>query len=712
MAKAEDPILESLHKKVGYLPDSDRLQITSAYHYAFQAHDGQYRRSGDPYITHPVAVAGILSEMRLDAQSLMAALLHDVIEDCDISKHQISERFSTAVADLVDGVSKISAIKFESRKLQQAENFQKMVLAMTEDIRVILVKLADRLHNMRTLSVLNPEKRRRIATETLEIYAPIANRLGMNSLRVELEDLGFSALYPMRSTLIKKAIKKARGPRNELLANLHTTIEQRLQSQQIDGNVFGREKHLYSIYQKMRAQRKSFRQIMDVYGFRIIVDSISDCYRALGAMHTLYTPIPGRFKDYIAIPKTNGYQSLHTTLKGTGGVPIEIQIRTRSMDEMANNGISAHWLYKNDETPPDQAQMQTRQWLTTLLELQKNASSSIEFIENVKIDLFPDEVYIFTPKGNILELPSGATPVDFAYAVHTDVGNRCVASRIDQRLAPLSATLQSGQTVEIITASTACPNPAWLSFTITGKARANIRHFLKQQQLAESVDLGRRLLNKSLDIYNSDLSQIPDVIIARVLHESGFIALEDLLADIGMGNRMSQLVAHRLIPTNEELSPESIDEPQSVAPLAIVGTEGMVIKFAKCCRPIPGDSISGYLSSGKGIMVHRDTCINLTNELSNNQNKCVPVTWSDQVSGEYQSKLKIELENQRGVLAEIASSISMAEANIESITMGEKGAQLSVVHLVIGVKDRVHLARIIKKLRTLKPTVKISRAKN
>lgn len=709
----EDPLLESLIKRIGYLTDNHKQQVLEAYHFASDAHQGQYRRSGDPYISHPVAVASILAEIKMDAQSLMAALLHDVIEDCNVTKEQISDTFAPAVADLVDGVSKISAIKFESRKVQQAENFRKMVLAMTKDIRVIMVKLADRLHNMRTLSVLNPDKRRRIATETLEIYAPIANRLGMNNIRIEFEDLGFGALYPMRSALIKKAIKKARGSRTEIMTTLQKSIDQRLQSHGIESKIISREKHIYSIYRKMRSQRKSFNQIMDVYGFRITVDEIDKCYIVLGAVHNLYTPIPGRFKDYIAIPKANGYQSLHTTLKGLSGVPIEIQIRTETMDKMANNGIAAHWLYKSGNPPPsDSSHLRTREWLKGLVELQKSAGNSLEFIENVKIDLFPDEVYVFTPKGNILELPSGATPVDFAYAVHTDVGNSCVAARVDQRLAPLSATLQSGQTVEIITASGTCPNPAWLSFVITGKARANIRHFLKQQQQTESIELGRRLLNKALRPLNSSLSHIPDVIIARVLNESGFTAMEELLEDIGMGNRMSQLVAHRLVPQEANASERPLHLGANQSPLAIKGTEGMVVKFAKCCRPLPGDNISGYLSSGKGIVIHRDNCPNIANELRENPDKCLPVQWSKQIEGEYLTKLRIELENQRGSLAEIATSIADSEANIESITMGEKGIKLSIVNVIIGVRDRVHLARIIKRLRTIKATIKISRTKS
>lgn len=706
--ETDDPYLENLLSRAGYLATEQQAELVQSYLYAKAGHDGQYRRSGDPYISHPVAVACILCDMKMDTQSLIAAILHDVIEDCGVTKEDISEKFSPTVAYLVDGVSKISAIKFESRKVQQAENFRKMVLAMTKDIRVIMVKLADRLHNMRTLSVLNPEKRRRIATETLEIYAPIANRLGMNNIRIEFEDLGFAALYPMRSRLIKKALKKSRGHRKETMNTLQNALQERLEAENIPCRILSREKHLYSIYQKMKAQRKSFDQIMDVYGFRIIVDSVDTCYRALGATHNLYTPIPGRFKDYIAIPKTNGYQSLHTTLKGLSGLPIEIQIRTEEMEAMANNGISAHWLYKSGENIPDNTNERTREWLKGLLELQKSAGNSLEFIENVKIDLFPDEVYIFTPKGNILELPSGATPVDFAYAVHTDVGNNCVASRIDQRLAPLSATLQSGQTVEIITAPGTCPNPAWLSFVITGKARANIRHFLKQQKKTESIELGKRLLNKALKSSKTSLADIEAHLLDSLVEETGFNHLDELLEDIGMGNRMAQLVAHRLV-SNQNTNELSASQQ---SPLDIQGTEGMVINFARCCYPIPGDNISGYLSSGKGIVIHRDGCRNIANEFRDNPEKCFPVQWANQDDKDYLAKIRIELESHRGALAILAAIMAESEANIESITMEEKGARLSIVDVVLGVRDRVHLARIIKRVRALKMIVKITRTKS
>ncbi len=704
-----DPLLENLSQQLTYFSDEQRQSILDAYAFSKAAHQGQYRRSGEAYITHPVAVAEILAEMKMDAQSLMAALLHDVIEDCLFTKEDIANEFGSAVAELVDGVSKISAIHFESRKVQQAENFRKMVLAMTKDIRVILVKLSDRLHNMRTLQVLNPEKRRRIATETLEIYAPIANRLGMNNIRVEFEDLGLAALYPMRTRLIQKAVKKARGHRKEIIHTIEAAIQQRLAQENLTARVIGREKHLYSIYQKMKTQRKSFAQIMDVYGFRIVTDSVDTCYRILGAIHNLYKPIPGRFKDYIAIPKANGYQSLHTTLKGSSGVPIEIQIRTEDMDAMASNGIAAHWLYKSDAHFTEDAQSsRAREWLKGLLELQKSAGNSLEFIESVKIDLFPDEVYVFTPKGHILELPTGATAIDFAYTVHTDVGNHCIAARIDSRLAPLSSVLQSGQTIEIITTKNACPNPLWLSFAVTGRARASIRHALKHQKRSESVALGKNLLEKALNACHKVWQDITAEKQHLLLKDTALTHFDDLLEQIGLGNRIAPLIARRLI--NEETTDETpITEP---SPLMITGTEGLVVTFAKCCRPIPGDPIIGFLSSGRGMVIHVDSCRNLSNELKEHPDKCLTVKWATKTEGEFLAALRIETENKRGVLANIATIISDSGASIESLNLGEKDAQLCSIHIVLGVKNRIHLARVIKRLRAAQATIKIFRVKH
>ncbi|PIE40825.1 MAG: bifunctional GTP diphosphokinase/guanosine-3',5'-bis(diphosphate) 3'-diphosphatase [Gammaproteobacteria bacterium] len=704
--------LESLTEKLNYLAPNQVETIIRAYHFAKDAHEGQFRRSGDPYIIHPVAVCQILADMHMDPQSLMAALLHDVIEDTEVSKETIAETFDPVVADIVDGVSKIGAIKFESKAVQQAENFRKMMLAMTKDIRVILVKLADRLHNMRTLGVLHPQKRRRVATETLEIYTPIANRLGMNDFRIELEDLCFNNLYPMRADRIRRAVKNNRGHRKDMVAHIQESLCNRLAQESIEATVTGREKHLYSIYEKMKTQHKPFNQIMDVYGFRISVGSVDDCYRVLGVVHNLYKPIPGRFKDYIAIPKANGYQSLHTTLKGMNGVPIEIQIRTQEMESMASNGIAAHWLYKSDPDPAGGAQNRAKDWLKGLLEMQQQAGNSLEFIEHVKMDLFPDAVYIFTPKGNILELPSGSTPVDFAYSVHTDVGNSCVAARIDHRLVPLSTPLESGNTVQVITAPGASPNPAWLGFVITAKARGNIRHFLKNQRRSESVTLGQRLLTKALAEFDIELETIPEETLKQALLEAGFETLDDLLEDIGLGNQMAQIAARRLLPYDEDDQSATEQAPGKPKPLIIRGTEGMVISFAKCCHPIPGDSVTGHLSAGRGIVVHVSDCKNITTEMKESPEKCIEVNWAKNVEGEFPTELRIELSNDRGALARLASVISDTGINIETINLKEKDAHLSVVTMRIAVSSRTHLARAIRKLRPLNAINKITRARN
>jgi len=609
---AIDTLADRLSTYLG--PDQVNL-VRRAYFYAEQAHDGQRRRSGEAYVTHPLAVANILADMHMDHQSLMAAMLHDVIEDTGIPKEALIAQFGETVAELVDGVSKLTQMNFETKAEAQAENFQKMAMAMARDIRVILVKLADRLHNMRTLEVLAGEKRRRIAKETLEIYAPIANRLGMHSMRVEFEDLGFKAMHPMRSERIRAAVRRARGNRNEIVEKIEQSLIHCLEREGLEGEVMGREKHLFSIYKKMRGKRKAFNEIMDVYAFRIVVDKADTCYRVLGAVHSLYKPLPGRFKDYIAIPKANGYQSLHTTLFGMHGVPIEIQIRTREMEEMANNGIAAHWLYKSNEGEPTKGtHARARQWVKGVLELQQRAGNSLEFIESVKIDLFPDEVYVFTPKGSIMELPKGSTAVDFAYAVHTDVGNTCIACRVNRRLAPLSQALESGSTVEIVTAPGARPNPAWLNFVVTGKARTHIRHALKLQRRSESINLGERLLNKVLTGFETSLDAISPERIRVVLGEYNKDVIEDLLEDIGLGNRMAYVIARRLLASDGEQA------PTAEGPLAIRGTEGLVLNYAKCCTPIPGDPIVGHLSAGKGMVVHLDTCRNIA-EIRHNPGK-------------------------------------------------------------------------------------------
>ena len=694
-----DTFTSSLNR---YLQPSQVQQVRKAYLFAEDAHNGQLRKSGEPYITHPLAVASILADMHMDHQCLMAALLHDVIEDTGVLKHTLGREFDNQVAELVDGVSKLGHI-VDSRVEAQALNFQKMTLAMSKDIRVILVKLADRLHNMRTLDALDGERRRRIARETLEIYAPIANRLGMNNMRIEFEELGFRALYPLRSTMIEKAVRKARGNRKEVVANIRESIAACLEREDIKADVFGRQKHLYSIYDKMRSKRKSFYEIMDVYGFRIIVADVDTCYRTLGSIHNLYKPVAGRFKDYIAIPKANGYQSLHTTLFGMHGLPIEIQIRTHEMEMVANNGIAGHWLYKSNEE--NRSHARTREWMKGLLEIQQSAGNSLEFIENVKTDLFPDEVYIFSPRGDIYDLAQGSTPVDFAYTVHTDIGNTCIACRINRRLAPLSASLESGQTVEIITAAGAQPDPAWLNFVITGKARSGIRHALKHQQQSESVSLGRRLLEQTLAGYNTSLDDIPAEKLNRVLKERRINTLDQLLSEIGLGNQMAYVIARSLLADGKET-----DQIEHHGPLAILGSEGLVVSYAKCCKPIPGDPIIGHISAGRGIVIHSDTCRNM-HDLRDKPDEVMSVRWDLTVNQEFTVELRLELEHVKGIIAIVASTITNEDANIERINMIEKDAQIGIVNVVIAVKDRIHLAQVIKRLRLIKAINRIIRVR-
>ena len=692
-----------------YLSPEQSNSVKRAYYFAEQAHFGQTRRSGEPYVTHPLAVASILADMHMDHQSLMAAMLHDVIEDTGIEKSAIDRQFGAPVAELVDGVSKLTQMEFGSLEEKQAENFQKMALAMARDIRVILVKLADRLHNMRTLGVLKREKIRRIARETLDIYAPIAMRLGMNNIRMEFEDLGFRALYPMRARRIDAALRSARGHRNELVEKTRHQIESTLDQEGHQVEVVGREKHLYSIYNKMKSKKKSFSEIMDIYAFRIVVDSVDTCYRVLGSVHSLYKPIPGEFKDYIAIPKANGYQSLHTVLMGMHGVPIEIQIRTRDMEDMANNGIAAHWLYKSDSTTSNSSQARARLWVQGLLEMQQRAGNSLEFIESVKMDLFPDEIYIFTPKGHIMELPKGATAVDFAYSVHTDVGNSCVACRINRRLAPLSEPLQSGQTVEILTATGARPNPSWFNYAVTAKARTNIRHFLKHQTREDSITLGRQLLDKALQSVHSSLEQLPQNRLSDYLASHRYEQLEDLLVDMAQGNRLPAITAQQLL---EELSNDTpVLGKSSPQPVAIRGTEGFMVNYAKCCHPIPGDPIEGYLSSEKGMVVHRENCNNLF-DLKENRERLVALRWDDEVEGEYTVELRIEVENRRGMIATLATRINSMDVNIEKISTEDKDYQFTFVNLEMMVLGRIHLARIMKRLRTIKSVHNVQRVRN
>ena len=689
-----------------YLPAAQVDSIVHAYEYAELAHRGQSRRTGHAYITHPLAVAQILADMRLDHETLMAALLHDVLEDTTILKHTLGEMFTPAVADIVDGVSKLKTI-FRSRAEAQAENFQKMAIAMSKDLRVILVKLADRLHNMRTLGVMSKEKRARIAQETLDFYAPIANRFGMHQLKIEYEDLAFAALYPMRCDSIRKAVASTAGNRKALMEETKKSLENALAEEGIEATVTAREKHLYSIYMKMKSQHKPFSDIMDVFGLRIVVNSVDTCYRVLGVSHTLYKPLAGRFKDYIAIPKLNGYQSLHTTLFGMHGIPIEVQIRTEQMEHIANNGIAGHWLYKSDDAPFDGGQMRARQWISDLLELQQRAGNSMEFVENVKIDLFPDEVYVFSPKGEIYELSKGACPIDFAYAVHTAIGDTCVSCRIDRRLEPLSVQLRSGQTIEIITSKAASPSPDWLSFAVTGKARAGIRQALKNQQTVQSIALGRRLLNRSLANGNTSIKNLDFRRLRKVFNRFGVRKLDQLLEEIGIGNLMAYVVAqHLLSADNPDYQSLIVDKG---GPVAIRGGEGLVVSYSKCCFPVHGDPIVGHMSPGKGFVIHIDSCNNAAEIRRRTPNEIIPCRWSARPEGEYVTALKLDVDRVKGIIAELASRLNAADAGIENIKVDERDAELSSVTIELLVRNRTHLARVMRELRNIPQVHRLTR---
>lgn len=692
-----------------YLPAEEVQQVRRAYFYAEQAHDGQKRSSGEPYVTHPLAVTTILANLHMDYQTLIAALLHDVIEDTQVSKDAVTRQFGEVIAELVDGVSKLTQITFESKAEAQAENFRKMVLAMSKDIRVIIVKLADRLHNMRTLGVLRPDKKRRIAKETLDIYAPIAHRLGINTLRLELEELSFQAIYPMRYERLKRAVAAVRGNRREVVRKIQTRLQEKIDQDGIQGRVIGREKNLLSLYNKMREQKKSFNEIMDVYAFRILTSSVTNCYRALGTVHNTYKPVPGRFKDYIAIPKANGYQSLHTSLFGLSGMPIEVQIRTNEMEAMANNGVAAHWLYKAGQTERPIAlgsHARATQWVRGLIEIQQASGDSLEFIESVKSDLFPEEIYVFTPRGDIFELPKGSTAVDFAYAVHTAIGHACVACRVNRKLAPLSEQLHSGQTVEIITAANEGPNVAWLSFIVTAKARAAIRHYLKQQQRSESATLGQRLLEKALSPFNIKLEDLSKKRTKKLLQEMEAASIQELLEDIGLGKRMTYAVVRYLLDSTGASQTTPAPAPEDA--MAIHGTEGQVISFARCCNPIPGDSILGHISFGNGIVIHQDNCRNLS-EIRNDPEKCVTLRWADTVDGEFKVNLRLEAKIYRGLVARIAGIAAEMDMGVDRISVDERDARTAILSLTLLVKNRIHLARFIKKLRLIPELNKVVR---
>ena len=704
-------LFEGLRNKIGeYLPVDKVTEVQRAFVVARDAHEGQMRSSGDPYITHPVAVASILTEMRMDHETLMAAILHDLIEDTQTSKADLEAEFGEAVADMVEGLSKLDKIEFSNKEEAQAENFRKMMMAMVQDIRVILIKLADRTHNMRTLGALRPDKRRRIARETLEIYAPIAHRLGIHDIKNELEDLGFQAMYPMRHRALGSAVRQARGNRKEVIENTRKEIELRLKESQLDANVLGREKHLYSIYRKMRNKELMFNEVMDIYAFRLVINSVDGCYRALGAMHGLYKPIEDRFKDYIAIPRTNGYQSLHTSLVGPHGIPVEIQIRTEEMDHMADKGVAAHWLYKEPgESSATTAQLRVRKWMQSLLELQQSASSSFEFIENVKTDLFPDEIYVFTPDGRIVELPLGATAVDFAYAVHSDIGNSCVGVRVDRRTFSMSKPLENGQTVEIITSPAAKPNANWLNFVVSARARSYIRHYLKRQHSEEAITMGNRLLRHALGSA-AYLDDIPELDKQRVVAETNHDNFEHLLADIGLGNEMSAIVARRLLGDNHVEDKENREKDNDNGrKVAIKGTEGLLVTFARCCHPIPGDHIVAILSPGKGMVIHQHGCRNIRRLIKEEQHRVLQMQWDDEPQGEFKASVRVELINHQGTLATLTNTIASCESTIIGLQTEEKESNVYFIDLELTTQNRVHLARVMRKIRAMEEVQKVSR---
>jgi RelA/SpoT family (p)ppGpp synthetase len=685
-----------------YLPGEEIETIMRAYEFGAAAHDGQKRQSGEDYISHPVAVARELADMHMDAQAITAAILHDVVEDTEASLAEIEEQFGNEVAILVDGVSKLDQIQFRSRAEAQAESFRKMMLAMIEDIRVILVKLADRLHNMQTLDAMPAKKKARIARETLDIYAPIANRLGINRFKVMLEDLGFRHLYPMRYRVLEKALRRSKGSQRQIVKRISEEFSKTLADENISAEVIGREKHLYSIYRKMSEKKRLLSDVVDVFGFRIIVDDVNDCYKVLGLVHGLYKPMPGRFKDYVAIPRINGYQSLHTTLFGPKGQPLEVQIRTRVMDRVAESGVASHWQYKAEEKSDATPQRRARDWLANLTELQRSGTSE-EFLESVKVDLFPDKIYVFTPKGDILPMPKGSTTVDFAYAVHTDIGNRCVAAKIDRGLIPLRTELQNGQTVEIVTARGARPNPNWLTFVRTAKARTAIRNHMKTMRSSESVDLGKRLLDRSLKDLDSSLRKVGKVRMKSALEELGLNNNEELFEQIGLGERLAPLTARFLIGVNEEGESES-----STASLVIAGTEGMVVSYARCCHPIPGDEVMGYLSSGRGIVIHRNKCGNLSN-FRKQPEKWISVSWEDDIDREFASQIHVDTLNKPGVLAEVAATIGDNGSNIEQVSVLGRHEDCSVLSFLLQVRDRTHLAQIIRSVRNMPSVIRVVR---
>ena len=690
-----------------YLPPEQVELVKRAFVIARDAHEGQSRSSGEPYITHPVAVASIIAGMRLDHEAVMTALLHDVIEDTPYTEEQLKGEFGASVAEIVEGVSKLDKLKFRTRQEAEVANFRKMILAMTKDIRVVLIKLADRTHNMRTLSALRPDKRRRIAKETLEIYAPLAHRLGIEHIKNELEDLGFEAMHPQRYAVLQKVVQIARGNRKDMIERISAEIKGRLEDVGIQARVFGREKHLYAIYQKMRLKDQQFHSIMDIYAFRTVVNNVDTCYRVLGQMHSLYKPRPGRVKDYIAVPKAHGYQSLHTSMIGPHGVPVEVQIRTEEMDQMAEMGVAAHWAYKqggkNDSTP---AQIRAQRWLQSLVELQQSAGNSFEFIESVKSEFFPKEIYVFTPKGRIVELPKGATPVDFAYAVHTDVGKNCVAANVDRKPYPLSQALESGQTIDILTSPNARPNVAWLNFVVTAKARSSIRHALKDLRRDEAIESGRRQLAHALSPLK--LEELNLEFTQNVLTDLKLASLNDLFMEIGLGNQMSTVIAHRLLGESIEIDTDG-NPDNNATPLEIKGNGGLLTTFAQCCHPVPGDPIIAYASPGKGLVIHHELCSNLKNR-KDDPKHYMSVDWEkSDTQIEFETELRIEMINQQGTLPHLMSTISSMDSNIQSIWTEEQEGRLYQIIVLLTVKDIKHLANIIRKIKQMPELIHIER---
>jgi guanosine-3',5'-bis(diphosphate) 3'-pyrophosphohydrolase len=709
-------VTQLANKLAEYLTPAELKKVKEAYRFSDEMHLGQMRKSGEPYISHPIAVAEICADWKLDAQAIMAALLHDVMEDQDVKKEELIERFGPQVATLVDGLSKLDKIEFQSQIEVQAENFRKMLLAMARDVRVILVKLADRLHNMRTLGFMSPEKKRRIARETMEVYVPIAHRLGLNNIYRELQDLSFSHLYPLRYRTLSKAVKAARGNRREVVSKIMDSVNGTLTASGIEAQVFGREKTLFGIYRKMRNKHLSFSQVLDVYGFRIVVDSFANCYVALGTLHALFKPMPGKFKDYIAIPKMNGYQSLHTTLIGPYGTPVEFQIRTQEMNRVAESGVAAHWLYKNEDASLTDLQQRTHAWLQSLLDIQKQTGDSAEFLEHVKVDLFPDSVYVFTPKSTIIALPRGATVLDFAYTIHTDIGDQAIAARVNHEQAALRTELRNGDIVEIITAPSSRPSPNWLTFVRTGKARSAIRHHLRTVNLIESTELGKRLLGQALNALNVNPS-LPDGLTEKLLNESSAKSLEELYADIGVGKRMATLVARHIAGLLENDADPILDDDDSEArkdskldPVTIYGTEGVSVQLAPCCQPIPGDSITGQLKRDQGLTVHAVDCYVAKRQHTKEPDRWIDVIWGKDLTRRFDCRIKVLVQNEKGVLARVAAEIGESDANITYVGMDDDTDHLmKQLRFTVQVEDRIHLARLMRNVRRIPRVARILR---